>query len=520
MFSFFFGARMGRYINQRLLSINVDKLKGIENLRNLTFTPHNVTAILGANCIGKSSLLHALASCYQPEEGERSENHRMSEYLKPNPHALWNSTKFDIRYEYIDRATPQETVTQTKVYEKTNDRWKPIYARRPYRCVFYVGIHTTLPILEYINFIKNKSSIGSQRIRYETSELTDDMHRLVKEKAGYVLNKNYTHIYKHRILGWSEDLYGLACDDMTYSQISMGAGEQRVIKILKTVFDAPESSIILIDEIDLLLHEDAFQRIIEVIKLRAKNKKLQIIFTTHRESVLKKSNIINVRYLYKSNEETLVLEQVTPDALQKLTGVLDKSITLYVEDKLSSRVIKKVCQSLRISRHIKTIEFGAAENCFAITAGAIISNPDASIFSVLDGDVFVTPESKQDKINTVITGNSRESNEHRQSTLERIYQYQIPPGISPEQHIKQSIVALNRNDISDEFVEIYDALSNINAVLNRHNYINEILDFYDETPDIIVKDVVSLFATTPQWNEFVNSIKQALEAESQLLQLN
>lgn len=271
---------MGRYINQRLLKISVEKLKGIENLRNFTFTPHNVTAILGANCIGKSSLLHAITSCYQPEEGARSENHRMSEYLKPNPHALWNNTKFEIEYEFVDRANRHEVITQQKVYEKTNDRWKPIYARRPYRCVFYVGIHTTLPILEYINFIKNKSSVGSQRIRYETSELTDDMHRQVKKKAGFVLNENYTHIYKHRITGWAEDLYGLACEDMTYSQISMGAGEQRVIKILKTIFDAPDDSIILIDEIDLLLHEDAFQRIIDVIKIRARDKRLQVIFTT------------------------------------------------------------------------------------------------------------------------------------------------------------------------------------------------------------------------------------------------
>lgn len=513
---------MGRYINQRLLSINVEKLKGIENLNNLTFTPQSVTAILGANCIGKSSLLHALASCYQPEDGDRdlSENHRMSEYLKPNPHALWNNTKFDIKYEFSDRANQHELITQEKIYEKTNDRWKPIYARRPYRCVFYVGIHTTLPILEYINFIKNKSSIGSQKIRYETSELTDDMHRLVKEKTSYVLNKNYSNIYKHRIVGWSEDLYGLACDEMTYSQISMGAGEQRVIKILKTVFAAPNNSIVLIDEIDLLLHEDAFQRIVEVIKIRADSKQLQVIFTTHRESVLKKSNNINIRYLYKPNTETLVLEQVTPDALQKLTGVLDKSIILYVEDKLSARIIKKICQELRISRHIKTIEFGAAENCFAITAGAIMSNPEVCIFSVLDGDVYVTEEEKRQKINTVITGSSQESRTHRETTLNRIFQYSIPQGMSPEEFIKQSIVALNRDDVRDEFVEIFDAMLNINAVLNRHNYIGAILDFYDETTDIIVKDVVSLFAMTPQWEAFKESICEGLRNEAQRLQLN
>lgn len=181
---------MARFINQKLLSIDVGKLKGIEGLTDLSFTPNRVTAILGANCIGKSSLLHALASCFQPEDGEKSENHRMSEYLKPNPHALWDNTSFSIKHEFEDRVNYLGIQAETRPYSKTRDRWKPRYDRRPYRSVFYVGIHTTLPILEYINFIKNKSKIGSQRIRYETIEQTSDLYRLIREKASYILNRD------------------------------------------------------------------------------------------------------------------------------------------------------------------------------------------------------------------------------------------------------------------------------------------------------------------------------------------
>ena len=510
---------MARFINQKLLSIDVKKLKSIENLNYLTFTPKNVTAILGANCIGKSSLLHALASCYQPEEGERSENHRMSEYLKPNPHALWNTTELSIEYEFENRSTPGKQVERMKIY-KPSVRWEPRYDRRPFRSVFYIGIHTTLPILEYINFIKNKSRIGSQKIRYETTELTDDHYRLVKEKASYILNRNYTNIYKHRIQNWNEDLHGLAYDNMTYSQISMGAGEQRIIKIISTVFNAPKHSVILIDEVDLLLHEDAFQRIMEVLISRASKKELQIIFTTHRESVLKKSSDINIRYIYKNGNFTNVLDQVTPDALANLTGNLNKSIILYVEDKLSSRIIKKLSQRLRISRHIKTVEFGAAKNCFAITAGAVITNPEKHIISIIDGDEYSTSDERRSELKKVVTGSSAEAKKQREHVLSRIFQYNLPKGLSPEQYIKESICKLNRKNITEEHVEVYDALNQVQAVLNKHNYVDSITHFYDESEEVIIKDVVDLFSTTHEWNIFTESVSQELAQKAEELMLN
>lgn len=334
------------------------------------------------------------------------------------------------------------------------------------------------------------------------------------------MNRDYTNIYKHRIPTWSEDLYGLAFEGMTYSQISMGAGEQRVIKILASVFDAPEHAIILIDEIDLLLHEDAFQRIIEVLCLRADKKNLQIVFTTHRESVLKKSDKINIRYLYKSNGSTRALEQVTADAIAKLTGTLDKSIILYIEDGLSSRVMKKICQTLKISRHIKTVEFGAAKNCFAVTAGSVVSNPEKHILSIIDGDIYSSDDEKIAELNKVITGTSPESRRHKEQALSAIFQYAIPEGLSPEQYIKESIARLERDALPEHHREIYDALSNIHAVLNKHNYINSIMNFYDESPEIIIKDVIDLFSTTPEWMTFTQEVTEALVRKAEVLQLN
>ncbi|WP_298445793.1 AAA family ATPase [uncultured Ferrimonas sp.] len=510
---------MPRYTKQKLKTIDVTKLKGIENLQGVSFNPHNVTAILGANCIGKSSLLHALASCYQPQDGELSEDHRISEYLKPNPHALWRGTEYKITYEYRDRGGSEEIIPDDKVFSKNSDRWKPRYDRRPYRSVFYIGIHTTLPLLEYINFIKNKSAVGSQRIRYTTEEQTSEIFQAVRQKASYIFNRNYSNIYTHEISGWSEMLFGLACDNMTYSQISMGAGEQRVLKILTTVFRAPEYALILIDELDLLLHDDAFQRIVEVIRDRASQKNIQVVFTTHRESVLRNPQHLNIRYLKKVGSDTKVLNQVTPDALLQLTGTLDKSLTVYVEDGLSERIVKKVSQSINISKHIKVVQFGAAQNIFVMAGSTAIEHPEKDAVFVLDGDVYRGSSDKETQMNSAITGRSEVARNQRERALEMIFQYNIPESLNPEQYIKESIVKLTAEQVPPHLKEIYTALSNVHAVLDKHNYINAIMHYYDEPQNIIIKDVVDLFSLTPQWLSFISNVKAELERKAEQLAL-
>lgn len=508
--------KKGRYTDQHLYSISVKKLKGIENLDNLTFSPHKVTAILGSNGIGKSSILHAIVSAFQPEKPELSENHRMSEYLKPNPHALWKSTELSLEISYKDAANRDTTTGEVKETKETvtiskhSERWTPRYDRRPYRPVFYIGIHTTLPLLEYINFIKNKSRIGSQNIKYTTTELVDGISIEVMKKCSYILNRDYSNIYIHQIDGWSESLYGLSYDGMTYSQLSMGAGEQRLIKILKTALSAEPNSIVAIDELDLLLHEEAFQRTIEVLAEHAEDKNIQIIFTTHRETVSKKSNSINIRYLHRLDGRTNFIEEMTPDAFSALTGEPKKAIRVYVEDKLSSRIIKKICAEESISKHIETIRFGTAKNCFTVIASAALNKNLDSIIGVIDGDEYRSEGEKRKQLSSVYAGSDRSAIEIREKTLDRIFQYNLPAGLSPEEYIKKCICSIERKDVPQDLIEIYDGLKSIKAVLNRHNYIRHILTHYDEVDEVIIKNIVDLFSLTNEWHSFTADIRSEL----------
>ena len=86
--------------------------------------------------------------------------------------------------------------------------------------------------------------------------------------------------------------------DINYSALSMGAGEQRLIKILTVVYHAAPYSLILIDEIDLLLHSNAQKQLIKQLSDLAQRKNLQIIFTTHSLEIGKLTEFVDIRYLY------------------------------------------------------------------------------------------------------------------------------------------------------------------------------------------------------------------------------
>ena len=79
---------------QRIVSMNIQKLKGIQNLE-IDFSESNLIAIMGVNGVGKSTILHALACCYRPDNTERKD-YKFSEFFLPNTYALWNDSSFTI----------------------------------------------------------------------------------------------------------------------------------------------------------------------------------------------------------------------------------------------------------------------------------------------------------------------------------------------------------------------------------------------------------------------------------------
>ncbi|ECB3734049.1 AAA family ATPase, partial [Salmonella enterica subsp. enterica serovar Infantis] len=261
---------------QVLNSIKINKLKCINGLNEIIFKPHALTAILGPNGSGKSTILHAIASIYMPEEGFPGEDHRLMHFFPRSPHAEWNGSDFIVNLTYRKDGVMIEN--ELKNYGKADirgSRWIQIYARRPLREVYYLGIDKCVPIIE---------SEKKNNIQYETSSVSNDLITNILHYASYILNKPYTSFNQHQQPN-GKILIGVESGGLAYSSLSMSAGEQKIFLILETILKADKNALILIDELDLLLHDEALKKLIEVISSHAKDKNKQIIFTTHREMI-------------------------------------------------------------------------------------------------------------------------------------------------------------------------------------------------------------------------------------------
>ena len=91
-------ARQKTVTGQILSSIQIFKLKGINNMNVMRFTPHPLTAILGPNGSGKSTILHAIAGIYRPEDGQPGEDHKLMDFFPRSPDAEWNGIEFQFTY--------------------------------------------------------------------------------------------------------------------------------------------------------------------------------------------------------------------------------------------------------------------------------------------------------------------------------------------------------------------------------------------------------------------------------------
>ncbi|ENZ4449745.1 AAA family ATPase, partial [Escherichia albertii] len=131
----------------RLKEIQIQSLKGISNCTINFPADKKVTAIMGMNGSGKSTIIHALACCYKPRNTTSKENNRFSDFFTPHDDNNWRDSGFTAhfyagslnnqgnRIMFVPTPAPDDTFTQ--LYSKVA-RWQPVYARRPVKESIYL----------------------------------------------------------------------------------------------------------------------------------------------------------------------------------------------------------------------------------------------------------------------------------------------------------------------------------------------------------------------------------------------
>jgi AAA15 family ATPase/GTPase len=483
---------------QILHNLKFSRLKGITNLQEILFDEKPLTAILGVNGCGKSTILYSLACCYQPIEGSGRENFRFSHFFTPTTDATWAGSKFSMEHTF--RREQIEYSRQTSHYSKQADRWAPRYSTRPERNIVFIGIQTCVPAIETENY--------TSLIKYETTTNNDALSRTILQKVGSIFNRNYTELNALSSAG-GKKYAGLAYGEIRYSSLSMGAGEQRVLRIIQLTFNAPKYSLILIDEIDLLLHTDALKRLIQVLNDRAVDKSLQIVFTTHREAILELDSIVSIKHILQTPNKTYCFSNTKPDAIHRLTGVQERPLEIFVEDEMARAIITKELSSLGMQRIASITLFGAATNCFTVAAGLLLSgNLDFSnkVF-ILDGDVYRTREDRLARVKIALSGTEVGIEQKREVILASIRELTPgPQNTSPEVHLHKMIRALNLPG-GDEITKI---ANEIEAVDDTHSFIGSIVSRLGENRAVGISQIINIASQSPEWPQYVGEISEWL----------
>ena len=500
--------------------IAIQHLKGIRQLDELSLEDKPLTGIFGPNGNGKSTVLHALAAAYQAPAN--IEGLHYWSFFPRLDQDLWNGTRFVITHSGTMDTGAAFTQAEEPYRKGTaTTRWKPLETRRPIREVVYIGLKTCLPALERYSWHDLSGATSAP--------ITDKPNQRALAGVGKILNGSYTAVSRLELANFPTRKYVTfeRADCGTYPSVTMGAGEQRLFSMLSIIETTRKNALILIDEIDVLLHGDALKKLMEHLHahcMKPANAK-QIVFTSHREELLGLQDWINVRHLHRDATQNPTRHRcfasTDPDSLRRLTGKQERKLEVFVEDDLAEAIVYQVAMELGIPRHVRVIRFGSSQNCFPVLAGLMIKGEkcDNSLF-VLDGDVHLDPNERQNMINAACSGDDARAVTIRAAMPAKISEFVLPAGSKPERHLHGLIIAQDPIPMSPAEKEIHRVATEIVNPGDTHQFIDKLVDTLGENRDAQLARLIPLAAKrAADWTTYTQPVRTWLTARKAALNL-
>lgn len=500
------------FTKQTLLALNVKSVKGLSDLA-VDFAPEDsmITGVFGPNGCGKSTILHLLACSFKPVGANGGgENYRFSDFFLPTSAHFWSGSAFSVTYSHQETFTkqaPNPPSTHQREFEKRNDRWTPKYEKRHPRECYYLGVRTCVPRIE--------NERRTSRVNFTAKN--QQARQEVLAAARRILNRDYTS-YEEYVTGDGDKYIGVTGPFGSYTELSMGAGEQRVFKILEAVHSAEKYALILIDEVDLLLHERALLALAEHLRAYCSQKHIQVVFTAHRHSLLGVSGI-NFRHIMQTPRRTFCLTRTTPDALTQLTTTPVRPLRIFVEDDLAEALVSKLVELRGARRYAVISRYGSALNAFTLAAAAALRETltDNDLF-VLDGDVFRSVPERESRMKQVVAGDDPALEAKRIRAMSSVRQLVLPIDAKPEVFIWEVLRAQDAAAHPGSAGELVRAAQEVFAVDDSHAYITSILTRTGYERDVGLLRVADILALTGAWAAYVSELDEWLQARLAVVQ--
>lgn len=375
--------------NEHKLLRSINLIEG--SMRGLT--PFNlpldfpITVIAGKNGSGKSTIL-ALACCaFHNEPTGFKLSHRKHAYytfadffVQHTEDSPSDGIKifYSIAYNNWKKSAnlpDGKGVAYQNREKKIAGKWTD-YSRRIKRDVVFLGIERIVPHSEKSqskSYSKSFSNVGNKGWE-------DD----VKGAVGKILGKEYDE-FKYV----SHSKYRLplvSVNGKKYSGFHMGAGENALFEVLSVIHSVSEGALVVIDEIELGLHSEAQKKFIGHLKTLCKERRVQILCTTHSRDVFGQLPNEARVFVENVNGKSVVCNSISPDfAFSKLSAENPFQISLLVEDSVAKALMLSVLPSTIRSR-ISIEVIGSASALTRQLSSNYIREKQENIVILYDGD--------------------------------------------------------------------------------------------------------------------------------------
>ncbi len=358
----------------------------LDTLINFDFP---LTVFIGQNGCGKSSCLHAL---YGMPQGK-------------TPYEFWFDTKVDpityyddqkkrhsFWYSFKDERNIVREVIKARIQRSGDPNywetsrplaWAGMKTRRGTlrdkpieKNVIYIDFRAELSAFDkyfYFGSIKGLRSRNKQDyIRYQSihlKKIISGEEKIIHKSKGnynksakdlnseelkyisYILGKNYlsAKYIEHTFFRNEGFSVIFNANHAIYSEAFAGSGEVAVVSLVLKVLNAPEFSLILLDEPEVSLHPGAQVRLKMFLLEQIKLKKHQIIIASHSPSIVKglPKEAIKVFYQNPSNGRFIVKENLTPEeAFYHIEFPIDSRKEIIVEDLLAKEILSELLSKM------------------------------------------------------------------------------------------------------------------------------------------------------------------------------
>ena len=349
-----------------------------------------ITAIVGKNGTGKTTLLHLAGCSYASDSKGKSFNQFIPESQKDH---MPDDSRYG--FTYVNNIENENNFVWYEKRHEWDRRGKNNRARRE---LLFIGFFKTIA---NVSVFKNYFDITDKALNDRLNSIgtnTISLDNKIISKISEIVGKNYSSIERRN------DKYSLLCEncygyiiDGQYSDFACGAGEISIIRMLDLIYNAPPNTLIIIDEPEVAIHPSVQYKLLKIFMELALSKNMQFIFTTHSYFILKYLNPDSILLLKNNNDNKIISQNVNSSvAFQNISEQNIYKLEAFVEDSIAADILNTIFKNdvsirdqIKITKAISDgwVSFIQREMPLRFYNWKLYEQKDLRPVLVLDGDV-------------------------------------------------------------------------------------------------------------------------------------